>query len=266
MNFYFLLKIIFSIIYSLIYFIGQFLFTNNYYSEYKFLGEWSYGTEVIGFFEDREFAYYEPGSGNAVDDYDLCDTYLYNDFSKKFKINCTPGPIDVSREIKLVSVNDRTMTVRFGTKKKTFVKIRNYEDYEIANFWSRENNGRIENLRIYSDGDFSYTFEKDIPVDLYDKYELYDDRNFYKYSNSICSKNFTEDDFIDDYGMVIEEFQIDCPIDSLDNRYYVYDEDNNLIRIFLADDPYNEILMKIITIEDRILKVEYNGEILEFRR
>lgn len=74
------------------------------------------GTECIYFGDDKNFSYAEISAGNPVDDYDLCETYEYDEKNKTIVINCDYGKEDET--VKLVSFDGEELVLKFNDERK----------------------------------------------------------------------------------------------------------------------------------------------------
>lgn len=77
------------------------------------------GTECIYFGDDKHFSYSEISAGNPVDDYDLCETYEYDEKNKTIQIHCEYGKEDET--VKLVSFDGEELVLKFK-EERTFIK------------------------------------------------------------------------------------------------------------------------------------------------
>ena len=73
------------------------------------------GYECIWFGTDSMFSYSEQTSGNPVDDYDLCESYEYNENDSTIILHCDYGKNDET--IKLISVEKNSITLEFNDKR-----------------------------------------------------------------------------------------------------------------------------------------------------
>lgn len=106
---------------------GIFIFieyTNYTKVDYKYLTgiKWQRDYYYNGEFIDQEFIYFSKeglfsyyyGVGNAVDDYDLCDSYIFNKETKIINFNC---PTEGISEETLSGIIDE-ITVKLVTKNR----------------------------------------------------------------------------------------------------------------------------------------------------
>ncbi len=75
-------------------------------------------TETIYFTNKGEFGYY-CACGNAVDDYDLCDSYKFDRKTNTIKLKCLPG-VDITR-IKVDEVTKNKIVLDFNGEKREFI-------------------------------------------------------------------------------------------------------------------------------------------------
>lgn len=81
--------------------------------------------ETLCFSDDGTFIYYEH-CGNPVEDYDCFDTYSFNEKTGVITLYAIEG--NEKREIEIVSCENDTLVLRFGTEKREFQK-----QEEVAN-------------------------------------------------------------------------------------------------------------------------------------
>lgn len=79
--------------------------------------EWD---ETLLFDDDGKFYYYYPDAGNAVDDYDLCDTYDYDETDGSIHLNCEGTEIiDV---LKVKELDEDILKLDFNGEIREFQK------------------------------------------------------------------------------------------------------------------------------------------------
>ena len=80
-------------------------------------------TETIHFTKDGKFGY-SCSCGNPVDDYDLCDSYKYDEKSKTIKLKCVEKvAVD---EIKVVESSEYKLVLDFNGEKREFSSKETY--------------------------------------------------------------------------------------------------------------------------------------------
>lgn len=214
----------------------------------EFIGyEWENGSDVISFTKDGEFGYYD-NSGNPVDDYDLCDKYTYNEKTGKIKLSCSGFFTSLFKNIKVVEYDDKILKLRINGEIKKFSLITNYEDEDFVGFWTRNNNGENDYLSIWYDGSIAYERSKVVSV-----LEFRENEEYY---NSECGE----------YGISDDEktYEVKCPIDPKMGRKYIYKKSESKLIVYDVDSE-KEIEIKIVSVDKKNLKVEFNDEVMEFK-
>ena len=79
-------------------------------------------TEYISYDSDGNYSYW-CSCGNPVDNFDMCDTYSYNDKTKTITLNC----IGTNDTIKVISFTDKELVLQFGKSERIFTNTK----YEI---------------------------------------------------------------------------------------------------------------------------------------
>ena len=77
--------------------------------------------ETIRFSSDGKFTYY-CSCGNPVNDSDLCESYTYNEETKKITLDCFEETEDTITTIKVVSSTDTTLELDFNGEIRKFEK------------------------------------------------------------------------------------------------------------------------------------------------
>ena len=77
--------------------------------------------ETICFAADGTF-YYSCSCGNPVNDSDLCEGYTFDRDKKTFALNYSETTDETITEFKLVSCEDDTLVLDFGSDIRTFTK------------------------------------------------------------------------------------------------------------------------------------------------
>lgn len=77
--------------------------------------EWD---EILLLDDDGTFYYYYPDAGNAVDDYDLCDTYEFSESDESLHLHCNgAGSIDI---VRVKELNEKELKLDFNGEIRTF--------------------------------------------------------------------------------------------------------------------------------------------------
>lgn len=97
----------------------------------EFAGAWArqleYDAEFIEFQNDGHFAYYG-SEGNGVNDYDLCNSYEYDEANKLLKIKCDEGiGTNTPTNIEVVNYEEDSLTLKFNDEVRTFMTRENYD-------------------------------------------------------------------------------------------------------------------------------------------
>lgn len=99
------------------------------YSEYAFADAWwtregAHDTETIHFGADGAFSY-SCACGNAVEDYDLCDGYKYDDETKTITLECVEEVDDLITVIKVIKCEGDELHLDFDGETRIFTKKAN---------------------------------------------------------------------------------------------------------------------------------------------
>lgn len=188
--------ILFVIIFVALLWGNGYIFVKNKqvdYSSLDIVGVWTSGGAELILSEDGEFSYYSY-EGNSIGDYDLCESYIYQD--GKIKPRCLDYTSSNSQTIKVVSVEQDRLVLKIGSKTVYFRRTVDYEEYAFCDWWAREYNGKYERFRIDYDGLIKYIDDdgNDIDESLCEYY-TYDDET--KTITTVCmgkeaDKNETE--------------------------------------------------------------------------
>ncbi len=77
--------------------------------------EWE---ETLLLDNDGTFYYYYPDAGNAVDDYDLCDTYEFRESDQSVHLHCNgAGIVDI---VRVKELSEKELKLDFNGEIRTF--------------------------------------------------------------------------------------------------------------------------------------------------
>ena len=80
--------------------------------------------ETIIFRADGSFSYY-CACGNSVYDWDLCESYIYNDETKEIKFDCFETTEEMITSIKILEVSEDVLELDFNGEIRKFEKEKN---------------------------------------------------------------------------------------------------------------------------------------------
>lgn len=107
----------------------KYLTNINWQRDYYYSGEYI-DQEFIYFGKDGSFSYYY-AVGNAVDDYDLCDSYIFNEKTKNISLSCPSEGIPeetingIIDEIIVKSVTRNKLILIFEGEERVFTPLNN---------------------------------------------------------------------------------------------------------------------------------------------
>ena len=77
--------------------------------------------ETIIFKSDGSFSYY-CSCGNPVNDSDLCESYVYDNETKKIKLDCFETTEETIKTIKIIEISEDFLTLDFNGEIRKFEK------------------------------------------------------------------------------------------------------------------------------------------------
>ena len=95
---------------------GKYLFTDVIW-----IRDSEHDIETIIFHADGSFSY-SCACGNAVNDSDLCESYVYNDKTKEIKFECFETTEDMITNVKIVEMSEDILELDFHGEIRKFEK------------------------------------------------------------------------------------------------------------------------------------------------